>query len=245
MKRLIILLPYFIIALICAGLVFVSFENSAPQKAENAVAESVPLVILDAGHGGRDGGAVAQDGTEEQYINLDVALKLNEELKNRGYQTLLTRADNDSIHDADAQSTRAQKVSDIHNRLKIIEAHPDCIFVSIHQNFFTESKYSGAQVFFSPNNSDSSRLAQCIQSSVVSAIQPDNTRQIKESGSSIYLLYHSTVPSVLVECGFLSNPEETAKLNDENYRAQMARAVCDGIVNYINGVNTEDASDAA
>lgn len=242
MKRLIKFAPYLIIAVVCVVSAIISAYKSDTVYEENDSKKNSPLIILDAGHGGEDGGAVAKDGTEEQYLNLDITLKLNEELKKLGYQTLLTRADDNSIHDADANTVRARKVSDIHNRMKIIEAHPDCIFVSIHQNFFTESKYNGAQVFYSPNNSDSSRLARCIQQSIVSAIQPENTRQIKESGSSIYLLYHSTVPSVLVECGFLSNPEETEKLKDENYRAQMANAVCAGIINYLNGTLPEEES---
>lgn len=240
MKRLIISLPYCIIAVIFAGIVFVSAVNSAPAS---VVSDDAPLIIIDAGHGGKDGGAVASDGTQEQYINLDIALKLNKKLNDAGYKTLLTRKDDNSIHDSNLTSVREQKVSDIHNRLKIIESNPGCIFVSIHQNYFTESRYNGAQVFYSPNNEKSSLLASCIQKSIVTDLQPDNTRQIKESGSSIYILYHSKEPSVLVECGFLSNTEETAKLNDENYRTQMADSVCKGIINYINGaVETEESS---
>lgn len=218
-----------------AGIVFVSLGKSSPVSTE----EETPLIIIDAGHGGADGGAVASDGTEEQYINLDIALKLDEKLRSLGYETLLTRKDDNSIHDSGAKTIREQKVTDIHNRLKIIEANPGCVFVSIHQNYFTESKYSGAQVFYSPNNPESSRLAGCIQSSIVSALQPDNTRQIKPAGDSIYLLYHSTEPSVLVECGFLSNAQETAKLNDENYRSQMAECICGGIINYLSGKESE------
>lgn len=243
MKRLIKFASYFIIIAACAGTVFISTHKADSVSAGNRAVENAPLIILDAGHGGEDGGAVAKDGTQEQYINLDITLKLNEELKSRGYETILTRTDDNSIHDSGAATVRERKVSDIHNRLKIIEEHPGCIFVSIHQNFFTESKYSGAQVFYSPNNGESSRLAQCIQQSIVASLQPENTRQIKESGSSIYLLYHSTVPSVLVECGFLSNPEETEKLKDENYRSGMASAVCEGIISYINVTESEKATD--
>lgn len=232
--------PYFIIIVIVAGLVFVSFntDNEAAVKSSNS---ELPVIIIDAGHGGMDGGAVSADGTQEQHLNLDIALKMNEYLTELGYKTVLTRADDNSIHDSDADTIRQQKVSDIHNRLKIIEENPDSIFVSVHQNYYTESKYSGTQVFYSVNNQESEKLAQNIQSSVVSSLQPDNTRQIKQSGSSIYLLHHSTVPSVLVECGFLSNAEETEKLKSEDYRMQMAQAVCKGIINYLNGTETETA----
>ena len=215
-----------------------SLAKNDSAVSSTAVADA-PLIIIDAGHGGVDGGAVAADGTQEQYINLDIALKLNEALIAKGYKALMTRTDNNSIHDASAVTTREKKVSDIHNRLKIIEANPDSIFVSIHQNYYTESKYWGTQVFYSPNNPESSVLAQCIQSGVVADLQPDNTRQIKESGDSIYILYNTTVPAVMVECGFLSNYEETAKLNDEIYRQQMADSICNGIINYLNGGNAE------
>lgn len=241
MKRLVMILPYCLIAAVLAGLIFVNVGRSEPVLSSQ---EDSPLIILDAGHGGQDGGAVAKDGTQEQYINLDITLKLNEILTKDGYRTLLTRTDDNSIHDADAKTVREQKVSDIHNRLKIVEANPGCLFVSIHQNYYTESQYCGAQVFYSPNAPESSHLAQCIQSSIVLSLQPENTRQIKESGSSIYILYHATEPAVLVECGFLSNPEETAKLNDESYRQQMAQAIADGIEKYILGIEEESSSDS-
>lgn len=230
MKRLINYVPYFIIVAVIVCVVTVSVRKT--EAAVNEI-DAAPLIIIDAGHGGQDGGAVAADGTQEQYINLDIALKLNDLLSSKGYNTLLTRTDNNSIHDSDAKTVREQKVSDIHNRLKIIEDNSDCIFVSVHQNYYAESKYWGTQVFYSPNNTESGFLAQCIQDSVVTELQPDNTRKIKESGESIYILYHTTAPAVLVECGFLSNPEETLKLNDNEYRQQMAESICDGIIKYI------------
>lgn len=232
MKRLIKFVPYIIISVIAIGLVFVNSEVEEDIAIESNDA-TTPLIIIDAGHGGMDGGAVADDGTQEQYLNLDIALKMKEYLSSLGYETLLTRTDDNSIHDSDAESVREQKVSDIHNRLKIIEANPDSVFISVHQNYFTQSKYSGTQVFYSPNNPLSEKLAQSIQTSVVSSLQPDNTRQIKKSDSSIYLLYHSVVPTVLVECGFLSNAEETEKLKREEYRQQMAEAICKGIIKYL------------
>lgn len=233
-------IPYFIIIVIVTGLVFVSF-SADDDAAVRSGSDDMPVIIIDAGHGGMDGGAVSADGTQEQYLNLDIALKMNEYLTELGYKTVLTRSDDNSIHDSDADTIRQQKVSDIHNRLKIIESNPDSIFVSVHQNYYTESKYSGTQVFYSVNNPESEKLAQNIQNSVVSSLQPDNTRQIKQSGSAIYLLHHSTVPSVLVECGFLSNAEETEKLKNEAYRMQMAQAVCKGIINYLNGTEGETA----
>lgn len=233
------IIPYFIIFIVAVVLVFIGTENDdvAVQSSGNIR----PVIIIDAGHGGIDGGAVASDGTQEQYINLDIARKINEYLSELGYVTIMTRTDDNSIHDPDAETIRQKKVSDIHNRLKIIETHQDSIFVSIHLNYYTESKYNGTQVFYSPNNANSGKLAQYIQNSVVSLLQPYNTRQIKQSDSSIYLLYHSPVPSVMVECGFLSNAEETEKLKNENYRTQMAEAICKGIIDYLNSAENESA----
>lgn len=232
MKSLIKFVPYFIITsvIICVTIIFTN--NIDTSVSSDSVTNS-PLIIIDAGHGGVDGGAVAADGTQEQYINLDIAMYLNELLTQKGYKTIMTRTDNNSIHDKSATTIREKKVSDLRNRLKIAESDSDSIFVSIHQNYYTDNKYWGTQVFYSPNNEKSARLAQHIQSSVISELQPENTRKIKKSDDSIFLLYHITSPAVMVECGFLSNYEETVKLNDASYRKQMAESICNGIINYI------------
>ena len=236
MKRLIKFIPYFIIISVIIVLFFL-FCKSETASVSNT---DVPVIIIDAGHGGVDGGAVAADGTQEQYINLDIALRLEKALTEKGYRTVMTRTDNNSLHDESAESIREKKVSDLNNRLEIIKQYPDSIFVSIHQNYYSETRYWGAQVFYSQNNSLSAVLAQCIQDDIVSQIQPENTRQIKKSGKSIYLLYNSYVPSVMVECGFLSNYEETKRLNDDEYRQQMADVICNAIIKYINGGYAEN-----
>ena len=224
MKHLKKVIPYFIIMIIVAGLVFVSFDSGSDSIQSSN--EKTPVIIIDAGHGGVDGGAVSADGTMEKELNLDIALRMNVYLQNLGYKTILTRSEDISIHDDSAGTIRQKKVSDLHNRLDIINSTPDSIFVSVHQNYYTQSKYSGTQVFYSVNNPDSEKLAGSIQNSVVTLLQPDNNRQIKPSGTSIFLLHNATVPSVLVECGFLSNPQETERLKNEDYRRQMALAVC-------------------
>ncbi len=195
-------------------------------------------VIIDAGHGGFDGGTSAMDGTVEKDLNLQIALKLNSLLGSMGVNTIMTRTDDSGTNDASASTIRQKKISDIKNRLKIIENNPDAIFVSIHQNHFSQSKYSGAQVFYSKNNPLSEKLAESVRYNLITVLQPDNSREIKQSGSEIYLLHHSAVPSVMVECGFLSNKEETEKLKDENYQRKLAFTVAMGIVDYLN--QTED-----
>ncbi len=199
----------------------------------SVTADNLPLIIVDPGHGGEDGGTQSSDGTAEKKINLEISSKLNELLNESGYETLMTRDGDYMIYDESATTQRAKKVSDIHNRMKIVEENGDCILISVHQNYFTESKYDGTQVFYSKNNPYSKILADEIQKSVVSSLQPENTRQIKESGTDIYLLYHSQVPSVMVECGFMSNEAEAEKLKNKDYQQKMAQAIVDGLTNYI------------
>lgn len=138
------------------------------------------------------------------------------------------------IYDSSCKTIREKKVSDIHKRMSIIEANPDSIFLSIHQNHYDESKYSGAQVFYSPANEQSEIIAQNLQNSIVSKLQQNNTRRIKPSGTEIYLLHHAKTPAIMVECGFLSNSGEAQLLNDDEYQLKMAMAITDGIVTYLN-----------
>lgn len=192
------------------------------------------VVIIDAGHGGIDGGTQASDGTLEKEINLKMALKTNEILNSMGVKTVLTRDADMSIHDDTAVTIREKKISDIKNRLRIVESTDNAVLVSIHQNYFTQSKYSGAQVFYSKNNPQSRQIAEIIQRNIADYIQTDNSREIKQSGSEIYLLHNATAPAVMVECGFLSNPQEADKLKDENYQQRIAFIIAISIMDYLN-----------
>lgn len=191
-----------------------------------------PVVIVDAGHGGFDGGAVALDGTLEKEINLKIALKLGEWLRLVGYDVIYTRESDTGIEDSETDSIRQRKKSDMYNRLDYMSRYPEALFISIHLNKFTTSTASGTQVFYAPGNEQAKKLGQCIQESVVSLQQPDNTRVIKQGTKSTFLLYRASVPAVIVECGFLSNQRELALLKDENYQACMAYAVFCGIMSY-------------
>lgn len=194
-------------------------------------------VIIDAGHGGPDGGTSADDGTLEKDLNLQIAFKLNDFLKSMGIETVMIRTEDISVHDDDAQTIREKKISDIKNRLSVMNNTDNSVFVSIHQNHFSQSKYSGLQVFYSKNNHESRILADFVRQTVITSLQPDNSREIKESGSDIYLLYHATIPAVMVECGFLSNYDETQNLKDEAYQRKLAFLIALGITDFIN--NTE------
>ena len=149
-----------------------------------------------------------------------------------GYNTVMIRSEDKLIYSGNPDTVRGRKVSDLNNRLEIANSFPDAIFISIHQNYFTQSKYSGAQVFYSPNNENSKRLAESIQESIVSLIQPDNKRKIKKSGSDIFLLDRIGIPAVMVECGFMSNPSEALLLKDDQYQKKTALAIADGINKY-------------
>lgn len=189
-------------------------------------------VIIDPGHGGVDCGAVASDSTLEKDINLQIALMLEEMLKMAGAETILTRESDMSIHDITATTIRAKKVSDIHNRFKIIEENPEYIFVSIHQNTYSDSKYKGAQLFYSPNNPESVELAKSIQNSFSANLQKDNEREIKKCTTDVYLVYHAKSTAVLCECGFISNAEELNNLKNPEYQKQIAFCIFKGILDY-------------
>lgn len=196
------------------------------------IEENFPVIIIDAGHGGEDGGAVGADGTNEKDINLKIALKLNDILTVFGYETRMVRTTDVSIHNEGADTIRERKSTDIRNRAAIMEEYENCLYVSIHQNKYEDSRIWGAQTFYSPNDEASKTLAQFIQTSIAAKIQPDNKRLIKESGTSIYVLYNATKPAVMVECGFISNPNELSQLKSEEYQSQMAFSITSGIINY-------------
>lgn len=191
-------------------------------------------VIIDPGHGGMDGGTQSADGVLEKDINLDIALKLRDILESMEIKTIMTRETDISIHSSGVEGIRNQKISDIKNRLSIIESTENAVFVSIHQNYFTQAKYSGAQVFYSKNNPKSSTLAQCVRNSIISNLQKENTRETKASGSEIFLLNNTSAPAVMVECGFLSNKDEADLLNNEKYRSKMAFFIAMGIADFLN-----------
>ena len=227
-KSISILLAAFIISFS-----IVAFQQIRLVSADNYSVENVPVIIIDAGHGGEDGGAVGIDGTAEKDLNLSISLKLNEILSTMGYQTRMVRTTDNSIHNADADTVRERKVSDIHNRAAIMNEYENCIYVSIHQNKYSGSSIWGAQTFYSPNNEESKELAQLIQSSIANNVQPDNKRVIKQSGTNIYVLYNATKPAVMVECGFVSNANELEQLKDDEYQKKMAFAISNGIINYL------------
>lgn len=228
-----------IIAIITAFLIILSAMLYLTFMANFSAAEasSMPItqktVIVDAGHGGDDGGAIGIDGTVEKDINLDIALKLEKILKFYGFNVIMTRTQDVMTCDDGLDSLRKRKISDIHNRFELMRKNPDAIFISVHQNKFEDSSQHGTQVFYSGNDERSKELAEAIQTSVTLTLQRKNDRVVKKSGSGIYLLYHAKIPAVLVECGFISNSDEVKKLKDESYRMKLAILIADGLLKYI------------
>ena len=205
---------------------------------ETSINEStLPTIVIDAGHGGEDGGAVADDGTNEKDINLKIAQQLNLLLKSGGFKTVMTRNSDIAIYDEGCETIKDKKVSDMHNRLKIFNNDNNSIIISIHQNKFEQEKYSGTQIFYSINNPNSEILAENIRSSVIGMLQPDNNRENKSATKSIYLLHNCKQPAVIVECGFISNKAELAKLKTEEYQNQMAFSIYCGCLEYIYNKN--------
>lgn len=190
--------------------------------------------MANSAHGGFDGGAVASDGTVEKDINLKITLAVAKFLRQSGFNVVLTRENDVSTDDVETEKISTRKKSDLKNRLNLMKDYKDAVFVSIHLNKFTTSAANGSQVFYS-RSEESKRLGDCIQKSIVAKLQPENTRVNKLATSSTYLLYNATVPSVLVECGFLSNKAELEKLKDKDYQNKMAFSIYCGILEYFKG----------
>lgn len=226
LKRFTLAVAMLLCLVLLSGL-FVTSEKSANVSAK---ATQRYTVIIDAGHGGFDGGAVAPDGTLEKDLNLSVALKLDSVLKIMGYDTVLVRDTDVSTAD-DKGTERSQKVSDIKARLRLTEKYKDALFVSIHMNKYTSPQPHGAQVFYSQVDG-SKELAECIQRSITAGVQTDNKRVVKKTTKDIYLLYHAVIPSVIAECGFISNPNDLLKLKSDEYQLKMAAAIAAGINDY-------------
>lgn len=188
-------------------------------------------LVIDAGHGGEDGGAVSISGAVESHINLAVALRLHALLDFCGVDSILLRDKDLSIHDSTAKTLREKKVSDLHNRVAIIESTENAVLISVHQNTFTSPKYHGAQVFFGANP-DSLSLAQAVQNNIRTALDPENARVPTKIPSTVYLMNHITCPAILVECGFLSNPAEDALLQSPEYQTKLATVLASSFLTY-------------
>lgn len=194
------------------------------------------IIILDAGHGNPDGGAVSNDGSViESNINLSVVLKLQNLLETAGCRVLLTRSDENGIYETTAETIRQQKISDMKNRVKIGNNSGAELFISIHMNKLPQTQYYGWQSFYKNKDETSKKIAQNIQTSLNYYMKKENKREIK-SISKIYLTEHVEIPLILIECGFLSNQEETELLKKDSYQDKLAWSIYIGIMEYFENI---------
>ena len=205
------------------------------SKAVTIISEHMPVerehcIIIDAGHGGEDGGATSCTGKLESSFNLEISLRLNDLLHLLGYDTAMIRTEDVSIY-TKGETIAQKKVSDLKERVRIVNETENALLISIHQNTYPESRYSGAQVFYAKND-NSQLLAKELQSAFASTVNQGSNRKSKQA-EGIYLMEHITCTGVLVECGFLSNPEEEAKLRSEEYQKQICCVIAATVSSFL------------
>lgn len=187
------------------------------------------IVIIDAGHGGRDSGAIGFSGTEEDNINVKIALKLRRLIEQAGGVALMIREDDSGLYDETKRTGR--KLEDLRNRQKMFSESQADVSISIHLNSFPQSQYYGAQTFYKEGDNNSRKLAEYIQTEMLSVMDRGNDRKIKPK-SDLYIFKGNNIPGALVECGFLSNPEEEHLLTQDQYQERLAWSIFSGIVKY-------------
>ena len=228
------LIPVYVLSLAIAlgaafltsgSVVLLSEAMALPAEAQG------PTVVLDPGHGGEDGGAVAPDGVKESAINLEQSLRLRDLLRFLGVSVVMTRESDVSICGPEAVTVSEKKVSDLKNRVRLTKETPNALLLSIHQNMFSESKYKGAQVFYAATQG-SRELAERLQAILGAKVDPGNHRKAKVCLTA-YLLKNVPCTAVLVECGFLSNPEEARRLQTEAYQKLLAAAIAAGLTEHL------------
>lgn len=191
-------------------------------------AAAAPVIVLDAGHGGRDGGASAKDGTPEKDLNLDLTNRLAALFRAAGYTVLCTREGDYSLGENAPVGKRKQQ--DLAGRLALMQAQENAVFISIHMNTYPAESCQGTQVWYTPAFAEAKTLADAVQTGVREALQPENQRKTKAATSAIYLLHRATCPAILVECGFLTNSEESALLCTPDYRMALALVIFEATV---------------
>lgn len=197
------------------------------------------VICIDPGHGGVDPGAVSIRGTMEDEINLKIALKLKRFIEGSGGIVVMTREEDIGLYSENAESLRQMKREDLAKRKEIVEENEIEIFISIHLNSFTNNKYFGAQTFYREGFKEGEELSIKIQSELKNVLNEDNKRQAQKR-DNIYLLNEINIPSTLVECGFLSNPEEDRLLNEDQYQEKIAWAIYTGLLNYFSEQELEN-----
>lgn len=205
------------------------------SAATTAIAQMIPLerqhtVIIDAGHGGVDGGATSCTGKLESAFNLEIALRLNDLMHLLGIHTKLVRTSDISVY-TQGETIAAKKVSDLKNRVKLVNETENALLLSIHQNTFSDSQYSGAQVFYAPKG-EGQQLAEQLQTALVQTLNPGSNRRCKQA-DGVYLMERIEQTGILIECGFLSNVEEEAKLRSDTYQKNLCCVIAATVCNFL------------
>lgn len=207
----------------------------AGSRAVTVISEGLPLenrhcIIIDPGHGGEDGGAISCSGRAESEYNLEISLRLRDLIHLLGYETKMIRTTDASVYTS-GNSIAQKKVSDLKERVRIINETGNALLLSIHQNQFTDSRYSGAQIFYCATDG-SQELAKRLQDTFIASINPGSSRRSKKS-DGVYLMEHIRCTGVLIECGFLSNPEEEARLSDSGYQIKLCCVIAATVAEYL------------
>lgn len=212
--------------------VFVFQVASSKQTVQTvSLPVSNKVIVLDAGHGKPDEGAQSSNGTTEAETNLKITLKVQSLLEQSGATVVLTRSDENAIYDLDKTTLKQKKISDIHNRVKIGNESSADIFVSIHLNKISQQQYYGWQCFYKQNDEKSTALAKSLQENLNGSIQKENKR-VSMKLDNVYIIKHVEIPISIVECGFLSNPEEETQLLSDDYQNRLAWGIYNGIMDY-------------
>lgn len=237
------IVAYFVLFSLFLSVCAISVSGVGASFIDNIVSKSIkPVnteekpkkVIIDAGHGGKDGGAVGIDGTLEKELNLQVSILLKDIFETFGYEVIMTRTDDRMLGDG---ATGHKKLADLKARLDVANKNPDAVFISIHMNKFPDDDCKGMQVYYSRNNTKSAQIAEIVCQTNRSYLQKDNHREIKPATSAIYILDRIQIPAVLIECGFLSNQRDLNNLTNKEYQKQLAAVIFASILNYFAGEN--------
>ena len=230
-KRIQIVLSALLLSILTFGMQVSIKEKEQLTLETTSTPSSNKTVVIDAGHGSPDEGAESSNGTTEAQINLKIALKVQNLLEQTGCTVILTRSDNNAIYDLDSKTLRQKKVSDIKNRVKIGNESSADIFVSIHLNKIPQQQYYGWQCFYNSKNENSKMLAEQLQENLNESIQKENKR-VAMNLNTVYIMKNVEIPISIVECGFLSNPEEEKQLQEDEYQNRLAWGIYNGITDY-------------
>ena len=222
--------PIYCLVFLFAVLIALIGNQTISAFSDNTVLRGRHTIVLDAGHGGEDGGATSCTGILESNLNLEIALRLNDLLRFMGYQTYMVRTTDTALH-TQGDTIAARKASDLKARVAIAENTDNCIWISIHQNYFSDDRYSGAQVFYA-GTSGSDNLGKQLQNNIIKYLNPFSHRQAKQI-TGIYLFEHLPCIGILVECGFISNREEEALLRSNTYQKKLISVIAASVGSFL------------